>query len=85
MTALLSIFEQVSRVCFWIYAFGALSFLSLETSAAEIRPQTGVGVEQCVSSQLDWYVRAMGETPCKTYATLRQIANDRCELCPLDA
>ncbi|TFL04022.1 hypothetical protein BDV98DRAFT_563429 [Pterulicium gracile] len=77
MTALLSIFEQVSRVCFWIYAFGALSFLSLETSAAEIRPQTGVGVEQCVSSQLDWYVRAMGETPCKTYATLRQIANDR--------
>lgn len=74
MTALFSKSEQVSHLCFfWLYAFGALFFLS---AAADIRPQTGEGVEQCVSSQLDWYVRAMGETPCKTYATLRQIAND---------
>ncbi|KAG1878979.1 hypothetical protein F4604DRAFT_1891965 [Suillus subluteus] len=34
-----------------------------------------VGNTTCLSSQLDWYTTAVGETPCMTYQRLRQICN----------
>ncbi|KAG2113567.1 uncharacterized protein F5147DRAFT_681746 [Suillus discolor] len=33
------------------------------------------GNTTCLSSQLDWYTTAVGETPCTTYQRLRQICN----------
>ncbi|KAG1903473.1 uncharacterized protein F5891DRAFT_1019648 [Suillus fuscotomentosus] len=33
------------------------------------------GNTTCLSSQLDWYTTAVGETPCMTYQRLRQICN----------
>ncbi|KAG2148949.1 hypothetical protein DEU56DRAFT_86944 [Suillus clintonianus] len=33
------------------------------------------GNTTCLSSQLDWYTSAVGETPCMTYQRLRQICN----------
>ncbi|KAG2125677.1 hypothetical protein DEU56DRAFT_566289 [Suillus clintonianus] len=33
------------------------------------------GNTTCISSQLDWYTSAVGETPCMTYQRLRQICN----------
>ncbi|KAJ8595086.1 hypothetical protein M405DRAFT_403822 [Rhizopogon salebrosus TDB-379] len=34
------------------------------------------GDTTCLSSQLDWYTSAVGETPCMTYQRLRQICNN---------
>ncbi|KAK1221414.1 hypothetical protein PQX77_015771 [Marasmius sp. AFHP31] len=33
------------------------------------------GVTRCEDTGLDWYEKAVGETPCKTYERLRQICN----------
>lgn len=35
----------------------------------------GVGTASCADTGLDWYTKAVGETPCKTYERLRQICN----------
>ncbi|KAH7908966.1 hypothetical protein BJ138DRAFT_282285 [Hygrophoropsis aurantiaca] len=35
----------------------------------------GAGNTTCLSSQLDWYTDAVGESPCMTYQRLRQICD----------
>ncbi|KAH9891988.1 hypothetical protein C8Q73DRAFT_701918 [Cubamyces lactineus] len=41
--------------------------------------------EDCVGSQMDWYINAVGETPCETYQNLRTICDPNYQLPPHDS
>ncbi|KAF9260517.1 hypothetical protein L218DRAFT_1079308 [Marasmius fiardii PR-910] len=50
-------------------------FVFLLSCLSSLVAAQGLGTASCKDTGLDWYIRKIGETPCRTYERLRQICN----------